>query len=341
MALGKKLVALAATAMVAACGGTGGGSGQAGTTSLVKLAIVEEDRAQNEPWAAAMIDSANNLAKSDPNVKITQTYDAFDPTKATPDIHTFLADGYSVIVMHSFALEDTAKSIAPQNPKTVFSVASFKDPTQPNLNIETASYLEVGYANCWMLAKLSKSGTIGIVGALPIPYATELLQGCQLGSAAANPAVKVVAAYSQSFTDQQANRTQAQNLINRGADGIFQASGTEDSISGFALCEQTKINCAGWAADSRQYAPNTAVTSVIVDWGVFLKKMVAQVRSGKLQAETFDASFQNGGLKAQPFVGPSASRVPADVQAQYMQVVNDLKAGKIQFPQSKAHPCCP
>jgi basic membrane protein A len=306
----------------------------------MKIGIIMEARPAEQPWSAAIYDAAQALGKKNPSLKFLQSYKAYDPTSAEPVARQMLQEGAVVLDMHSFALNDVAHVLAKEFPKIPMSVSSFDPPVQPNLSIGTASYLQVGYSNCWLLAKLSKSGKIAFVGAMPIPYATELLKGCELGATAANGAAKVLSGYGNSFSNQQTTREQAQGLLDQGADVLFPASATEDSLGGFQLCEQKKIPCAGWASDARRYSPNYGVVSAILNWTVMLQSLIKQHETGKLEATTYDATFGNGGLISQPFAGASAKLVPVDVQKGYADVVKALSEGKIELPKSQAHPCC-
>jgi simple sugar transport system substrate-binding protein len=328
-----------AAALVLVLAATPGGSG-AFAAEEIKVGIIMEARPAEQPWSAAIYDTAQALAKKNPSLKFLQSFKAYDPTSAEPVARQMLEDGAAVLDMHSFALNDVAHTLAKEFPKIPMSVSSFDPPVQPNLSIGTASYLQVGYSNCWLLAKLSKSGKIAFVGAMPIPYATELLQGCELGAAAANKDAKVLSGYGNSFSNPQTTREQAQGLLDQGADVLFPASATEDSLGGFQLCEQKHLPCAGWASDARRYAANYGIISAVLDWTALLESLIQQHQTGKLEATTFDASFGNGGLRSQPFEGAPAKLVPADVQKGYAEVVQALKDGKIELPKSKAHPCC-
>lgn len=307
----------------------------------VLVGMIMEARPAAQPWSAAIHDSGELFQNRNPNVRIVQTFDAFDPTSAEPNARQLIADGAAVIVFHSFALNDIAHQLASEAPQIAMSVSSFDEPVPPNLTIATASYLQIGYANCWLLSTLSESGKIGFVGAAPIPYATELQLGCELGAAAANPDVEVLSAYSDDFVDQQATLEQAQNLLDQGIDGLFPASATEDSLGGFQLCEQAGLNCAGWAADAARFAPTTAVSSAVVDWTVMLQRMLDEALAGSLTAETFDATFANGGLTIAELTPAAAERVSEAVAAEFAGVVSALEAGEIELPASTAHPCCP
>lgn len=307
----------------------------------VLVGMIMEARPAAQPWSAAIHDSGELFKSQNPNVRIVQTFDAFDPTSAEPNARQLIADGAAVIVFHSFALNDIAHLLASESPTIAMSVSSFAEPVPPNLTIATASYLQIGYANCWLLSTLSESGKIGFVGAAPIPYATELQLGCELGAAAANPDVEVLSAYSDDFVDQQATLEQAQNLLDQGIDGLFPASATEDSLGGFQLCEQAGLNCAGWAADAARFAPTTAVSSAVVDWTVMLQRMLDEALAGSLTAETFDATFANGGLTIAELTPAAAERVSEAVAVEFAGVVSALEAGEIDLPASTAHPCCP
>ena len=76
------------TLSVAGCGGSGstGSSTPSASVQELKIGVVQEDRPQAEPWAAAMHDSLVSLQKSDGHIQFTETYDAFTPTKAEPEI---------------------------------------------------------------------------------------------------------------------------------------------------------------------------------------------------------------------------------------------------------------
>lgn len=306
----------------------------------ITVGVIYEARPADQPWSASIADSAKKLAKSNPNIKLLESFKAFDPTVSEPVARQMISEGAKYVDFHSFALNDIAHNLSEEFPDIVMSVASFEPPKQPNLNIITSSYLQVGYSNCWLLAKISKSKKIGTVGAMPIPYATEIVDGCKLGAEAAVPGTEVLAAYSNSFDNQQATREQAQALLDQGADVLFPTSATQDALGGFQLCEQKQIPCAGWASENRRYAPTYGVVSAMIDWSVFLGQMVSKAGKADQKAETYNATFGNGALTPQPFIDSDSKIVPKELQEQYLAMVKDLAGGKIKLPQSKAHPCC-
>jgi basic membrane lipoprotein Med (substrate-binding protein (PBP1-ABC) superfamily) len=302
----------------------------------VTIGLIMEARPEVEPWSAAWHDAAEALKKKDSSIKVLESYDAYDASRAEPVTRQMLDSGASVLAFTTFVLSDVAKAVSADYPKVPMVVASFGVTREPNLSSMTASYLELGYSNCWLLTKLSKDGRIGVVGAQKAPFETEQFDGCLLGAAAANPSSKVVLVNTNSFTDMQANREQVKALIDQGIVDINLISGVEDAVGGLRLCESSKAHCTTWGGDARQWAPTSAVTTAILDWDVVLEDLVQQARTGEVKVKTFDLTFGNGGLKVPDFSKTDA--VSPAIQKEFMAMIADLASGKIQLPTSKIHP---
>src|SRR5207249_2849598 len=115
----------------------------------------------------------------------------------------------------------------------------------------TYSYYQTGYTQCWLAAKLSKSGIVGNVGAAKAPYNVETNTGCRLGAKAANPKVRVLEAFTNDFVDQQKGREVGQSLLDKGADVLFVSGGTDSSLGALALCGSAHVPCTSTNYDNR------------------------------------------------------------------------------------------
>jgi basic membrane lipoprotein Med (substrate-binding protein (PBP1-ABC) superfamily) len=307
-----------------------------GAKKPITIGMIMEARPDVEPWSAAWHDAAEDLKKKDPAIKVLESYDAYDPARAEPVARQMLDSGATVLALTTFVLSDVAKAVSPDYPKVPMAVSSFGVTRDPNLSSMTASYLEMGYSNCWLLTKLSKDGRIGVVGAQKAPFETEQLEGCKIGALAANPASKVVLVNTNSFTDTQANREQVKALLDQGITEVNLISGTEDAVGGLRLCESSKAHCATWGGDARRWAPTSVVTTAILDWSVVLDELVHQARTSDVKVKAFNLAFGNGGLKAPDFSKIDA--VSPALQKEFLVMIADLGSGKIQLPPSKVHP---
>ena len=302
----------------------------------ITIGLIMEARPEVEPWSLAWHDAAEAMKKKDPSIKVIESYEAYNSARAEPVARQMLDAGANVLLLSTFVLSDVAKTLAPEYKQVPMGVTSFGVTMQPNLSGITASYMEMGYSNCWLLTKMSKDGRIGVVGAQKAPFETEQIEGCKLGAQAANPASNIVLVNSNSFTDTQANREQVKALLDQGITEINLISGTEDSVGGLRLCETSKAHCTTWGGDARQWAPKSTVTTTVLDWGVVMNELVKQARSGDIKAQAFDLTFGNGGLKAPDFAADSA--VSPALQAEFKKTTEDLGSGKIALPPSKVHP---
>jgi basic membrane lipoprotein Med (substrate-binding protein (PBP1-ABC) superfamily) len=100
------------------------------------------------------------------------------------------------------------------------------------------------------------------------------------------------------------------------------------------------VACTSTNYDNRSVAPAAVVSSAVIDWRPFLRKVIGDTMKHQFKPFLYDATFANGGMNVTPFNGPSAKLVPAAVRAEFAQMVAQLKAGKIKLPKSKIHPCC-
>jgi basic membrane lipoprotein Med (substrate-binding protein (PBP1-ABC) superfamily) len=325
--------ALAAVALASATASTASETSTAG----FKFGVVLPTSSTDLNWSQTMTDASRDVAKA-LGAKLFLTDKVFDPTQARPIFDQLLGQNVKLIFAHSFSFAELVRELAAQHPDTIFVVSADGERPSKNTSISTYSYLEMGYSQCWLAAKLSKKGIIGNVGAAKVPFNVETNQGCRLGAKAANPKAKVLEAFTNDFADQQKGREVGQSLLDRGADVLFVSGGTDSSLGALALCGARKVPCFSTAYDNRSVAPGWVVSSTYNNWRPWLKKTITDIAAGKYKTFTYDGTFGDGGLKATPFDGPSAKLVPAGVRAGFARVVKRLASGAIKLPKSTSHP---
>ena len=325
--------AVAAVALASASASTASQTATAG----FKFGVILPTSSTDLNWSQTMTDASKDVAKA-LGAKLSLTDKVFDPTQARPIFDQLLGQKVKLIFAHSFSFAQLVRELAPKHTDTIFVVAADGERPSKNISISTYSYLEMGYSQCWLAAKLSKKGIIGNVGAAKVPFNVETNQGCQLGAKAANPKVKVIEAFTNDFADQQKGREVGQSLLDRGADVLFVSGGTDSSLGALALCGARKVPCLSTAYDNRSVAPAWVVSSTYNNWRPWLKKTITDIAGGRYKTFTYDGTFGNGGLKATPFDGPSAKLVPASTRAAFAVVLKRLASGAIKLPKSTSHP---
>jgi basic membrane protein A len=336
------LICLAAIAVaLTACGDeserTSSGSGAAGDgpAKALEIGVVLPTPTQDLHWSQAWDEAIREVGEAE-GVEISQTDNVLDPGKARTLLEQLAARGMELVMAPSFSYEDIVPGVASRHPDVQFLRTGFSGDDE-NVTAVGYSYHQVAYPQCWLAASLSKTGTIGNVGAAPIPFNQETNEGCRLGAKAANPDIKVIEAFTNDFVDQQKGSEVAQSLVDRGADALFVSGGTGSSLGALALCGQVKIPCTSTIYDNRSAAPAAVVSSSILNWRPYLEQTFDELAKGSSRASKYLAEFQNGGISVTPFDGPSAALVPDAVRADFERVIEDLKTGTVEFPPSKVN----
>jgi basic membrane protein A and related proteins len=176
-----------------------------------------------------------------------------------PNYNKAVHQGANLIIAAGFLLGDTVKKYAKQYPKIKFAITD--DPVaaiggyKNEIGITYATQeggCLVGVLAAKEAQKMNggKAGTIGAVGGIKIPPVDSYIAGYQYCANKAVPGTKTIVRYSNSFTDESACATQAQNEIGQGAQVVFQVAGL---CGDGALKEASKLNKWGVGVDVDEY----------------------------------------------------------------------------------------
>ena len=164
---------LAASALVlAACGGNtgeeeGSGSSSAGEDTLSVFGVFATPL--EEPWDGAIHAALTAVADDG-----TISYDHVDDLGTADEMERALRDVIAsedpdIIVGDAFAAEDVVREVAKEFPDTAFVFGSGGKEQAPNFSVFDNWLQDPAYLAGMLAGGLTKSGTIGVVGAMPIP----------------------------------------------------------------------------------------------------------------------------------------------------------------------------
>ncbi|HKC78008.1 MAG TPA: BMP family ABC transporter substrate-binding protein [Gaiellaceae bacterium] len=229
-----------------------------------------------------------------------------------PNYNTAIHDGANIIIAAGFLLGPTVKQYAQQYPNIKFAITD--DPVSDIggfKNEEGITYATqeggclVGVLAAKMAQKMGHK-VIGVAGGLKIPPVDSYIAGYKYCAQKAVKGTKVVIQYSQSFTDQSACSTVAQNEIQgQKAQVIFQVAGL---CGDGALTEASKLGKWGIGVDADEYSVAPRIlTSALKKTDVGVYDTVVGASKGKFKGGT-DLLFnlKNNGVG----VGKISPKVP-------------------------------
>ncbi len=314
------LVAMASSLLVSLV--LAGGSGAAPRGGTVTAALVSDiagfnDNGFNKNQLKGLNEAGTKLGvTAKPIVSHSQA-------NYKPNYNTAIHDGANVIVAAGYLLDPTVKLYAKQYPKVDFAITddTYKD-AGGYKNVEGITYAtqEAGCLVGVLAAKQAASmgtKTIAATGGIEIPPVDSYIAGYQYCAQKAVPGTKVIVQYSNSFTDESACATVAQNEIGQGAEVVFQVAG---ACGDGALKEASKLGKWGIGVDADEYHVATNIlTSAVKKTDVGVYDVIQQVVQGKFQGGSdILLNLKNSGVG----VGKISPKVPKS----WITLMNSYKA---------------
>ena len=188
--------------------------------------------------------------------------------------------GCDIIFANSFGFEDFILQAAEEYPEIQFCHATGTQAKASGLanmhnyftNIYESRYVS-GVVAGLKLNEMIEAGEItedqakmGYVGAFPYAEVISGYTSFYLGAKSVCPAVTMEVKYTNSWASFDLEKECADALI---SDGCVLISQHADTTGAPTACEAAGVPCVGYNIDMTSVAPNTALTSASINWGVY------------------------------------------------------------------------
>ena len=170
---------------------------------------------------------------------------------------------------------------------------------------------------------MSKTGTVGVVGSIPIPEVIRNINSFTMGAQSVNPKIKTKVVWVNEWFNPPKETEAAQSLLNGGADVLFQNT---DSSAVLQTAGKAKKYAFGWDSDMSAYSPEAHLASAIINWGPYYIKATRDALEGKWAGGT--GSWWGVKEGAIDIVSIS-DKVPAELKAKVEAAKAGLKDGSL------------
>ena len=321
----KKLLAfiLAAvmTASLCACGSSKGGAegstsakgssaaGEAVAASDIKVGCImigDENEGYTEAHLKAVEEMKKNLGLSDDQVVIKTN---IKEDEGCYDAAVDLAEqGCNIVIANSFGHESYILQAAADYPDVQFCHATGYQAKSSGLSnmhnfftrIYESRYLS-GVVAGMKLNEMIKNGEvskdkckIGYVGAFPYAEVISGFTSFYLGVKSVCDSATMEVKYTNSWASFDLEKECADALI---SDGCVLISQHADTTGAPTACEAAGVPCVGYNIDMTSVAPNTALTSASMDWGVYYTYAVQCMLDGTAIDTDWCKGFAEGADK--------------------------------------------
>lgn len=314
--------------LVAAIGA--GTTGLALAQSPMKVALVLTGRV-NDPGFANAGYVALQATQTKYGAEITYQ-ESLVAADAEQVFRAYGEDGFRyIIVMGGGNYDDQIRSVAPDYPDMKFIVVSGEFTELPNIVAIRTGNSGVAYMAGVLMAEMTKTGTIGLIGGVASPPSQQDHVAIIAGAKSVKPDIKILDVYTESYTNPQLGKEAAIAQIEQGADIIF-ANGNTTSFGVFQAAQQKQVLVIGAATDQNSAAPDVILTSVVYGTDRGVEHLIDLDQSGKgWENKIYTMDLSLVGLA--PFHGLE-SRVPESATKKLEEVRQALISGAVTVPKS-------
>jgi simple sugar transport system substrate-binding protein len=220
-------------------------------------------------------------------------------------IRDLAAQGHKLIFTTSFGFMNPTIKVAEEFPDVRFEHATgYK--SAANVGTYNARFYEGRYAAGVLAGKMTKTNTLGYVGAFPIPEVLQGINAFTLGARSVNPKAQVRVIWVNSWYDPGKERDAANALIGQGADIVTHHT---DSSAVVASAEEKGKMAIAYHSDMSRFGPKAQLAAVTHHWGEYYTRTAQSVLDGSWKPGNTWGGMKDGMIKIEAF---SAS-VPKDV----------------------------
>lgn len=256
------------------------------------------------------------------------------PVAAEQVLRALGEDGFDyVIVMGGGTYDDAVQQVAADYPAMKFIIVSGALTHLPNIVSVRTGHPGVAFIAGVLMAEMSASGKIGLIGGRASPPAMADHVAVIAGARYANPGVQIFDTYTENYDDPALAKEAALAQIEQGVDLIY-ANANTASFGVFEAAHERGILVVGAATDQNAIQPNTILTSVVYGTDRAVLHLIDLDRDGQRwenKVYTMDLSQ----VDIAPFHALEG-RVSAAVRAILAGVREKIMAGQIEVPATYA-----
>jgi|RhiMethySRZTD1v2_1073278.scaffolds.fasta_scaffold379858_1 basic membrane protein A len=292
----------------------------------LKVALLTDALFSDGGWGAVAY-NASQVLKDKYGLELTT-----QEKIAIPDIEPTLRDaaeaGNDLIIAHGFEWGDPTLKVAQDYPNTKFVVF-----TGLTNSTNVASIFPMQQEGSFLLGALAglmtKTNSLGCVGGKAYPNIINIFEGFKQGAKMVNPNVKITCVFIDDFQNPAKGKEAGLNLVNNGADFLIHVA----DLSGQGViqaADEKGVYAFGVVADQNYLAPNTVLSSFVIDMEKALGEAIEMVQNGNFSGQTYKPGLETAKGGPGPGIVYLASfhnldsKVPADVKSKLAQLTQDV-----------------
>jgi basic membrane protein A len=325
--LALRLIAAAITLASCSCNGTKSSQSENGGIAAgeLKVAMVLPGSIADKSFNQA---GYEGLKLIESELKLPITYiEQVQKADQVENLQAFARSGSNVVIGHGGEFQPAVEQAAAKYPNTLFLVNNGTK-AGGNIGIISFKYSQIGYLMGYLAAKMSKTGTIGFIGAEQIKTFLAISEGFEKGAKAANPNCKVLVAWTGDWDDVSKAKTTALLQIAGGADVIFPTM-DNGTIGSLQAAKEKNVKAIGIYYDAAldpQWS-GTVIQSAIINIRTAMLETLKSIKSeSKREGKQYIFGVDNPRVLG---IGTYHESVPGPVREQIQKQIEAMNTGQL------------
>lgn len=256
---------------------------------------------------------------------------AYSESVAVPDVERvmreYIDNDFNIIFTHGGQFISQTIDLANEFPDVYFigeGDAPVEDPP-PNFWIIDRNFHTGFYAIGALAAKQTRTGQIGYIGGLTLPFSNAEVHAMQQAVDDLGADVEIKPVWVGDFNDPTKARELTEAMLSEGADVIVGSL----NLGMFGLFEAVKgaggeVYATAKYVDKTNYAPDNYLTAVVYDWATPLKDISQKIMDGETGGY-YPMEFGTGFNLQLPIMNTTE-----EINQEMEQIVADIQAGNIE-----------
>ncbi len=290
-----------------------------------KVALLLSGSIDDQGWNASAYNGLMGL-KKDMGAEVAFS-EKLVPSDYEEVFRGYAMQGYDLIIGHAFAFGEPAMKVAKDFPKLWFMMTSSNQFKEPNVCSLDNDNLQAGFLAGAVAAFVTKSKVIGVVNAMEVPACTFYTKGYELGAKYINPDIKMLSAITGNFWDAAKAKETAFAMVNQGADVLTHLA-DRAGLGVIEAAKEKKVLAIGNVGDQASLAPDTVVTSALVNMTKAFAIMAKMCKEGTLKAQAYQMGVKEGVVGMAPYRN-FENKLTAEQKAKIKTILDDMASGKL------------
>lgn len=258
---------------------------------------------------------------------------AYTESVPQPDFEATVRDyaeqGYDLVVAHGAEFTDAVKAVAPNYQDVQFAIVNGTEAVEPNVGSFRFNTPQVGFLAGAFAGLITESNVVGIIGGMKFPHIEDSLIGYEAGAKYVNPDVKVLLAYTESWTDIPKGKETALAMIDQGADVVC-TNANQVGLGGIEAAKERGVYAIGYIDDQYNVAPGTVPVSSIQSVQDLMVKITEMGMKNEIKPQTYLLGVNDGVVRLSDFYELGDQPVPEEIKQKMDEIFKGLQDGSLK-----------